>query len=209
MSSNEDSQNVLSTLIFSSDKPSNTTIHVADNSTNDPGTLSVLYRVETSTSTAVTRVSTGAGDTVAQWNWKRSGSFVSFRDATPKSMRSWLKKGKDHNTVTFSDSTGREFKWKQRMVYAGDDDDMSRPIAKFIPSQGTPPSKPPPKQKRDSYMQAKLDIFDHRGEEILEFILISLLILQRRRMEKRTTLDWVVFSVDAALYALTIACSTC
>jgi len=203
MASNEDYQNVLSTLVFSSNKPSNTTIHRTDDNTDDPGALSVLYRVVTSTSTAVTKVSTDAGETVAQWNWKRSGPSISLRDTTPISMSTWLRKNKKANTETFSDSTGRDFKWKERMVYAADDDNMSCPIAKFIPSQRTTSSKPPPKQKRDSHTQAKLQILDQRGEEILEFILISFLILERRRMEKPSTLDRVVFTIEAVLRGLT------
>ncbi|KAK0485180.1 hypothetical protein IW261DRAFT_1461115 [Armillaria novae-zelandiae] len=175
------SQNASLILTLQRDNPCNTTI-----TDHDDG--KTLYQVCTEYEPSVTTfVKNGAGDIIASWEWREIRSdIISLFGASPTPVSSWLKKSivpfKD--TVTLEDHAGRKYKWKGNgpglsfELYRGDD--KIQPIARFLKSRRTADL---------TYTLAQL-IFDERGEEIRDLIVISFLVLEKsRRTAENSTMN--------------------
>ncbi|KAF9050898.1 hypothetical protein BDP27DRAFT_1454699 [Rhodocollybia butyracea] len=171
------------TLLLTPDNPSNTSI-------SDAGNGALFYRVDTefkspTSSTAVTTVSSAVGKTIASWKWRENWpNKLTLRNAAPMLMSRWLKKSiiPLDDTATFSDPTnGKQFQWKGHMLYSKDD--KAHPIAAFCPTQRIPHSRLTPEEIETGphYIPARLIILDARGEEALDFVVVSLLVLERQR----------------------------
>ncbi|KAF9067273.1 hypothetical protein BDP27DRAFT_1393054 [Rhodocollybia butyracea] len=171
------------TLIFTPDDPCSTTIIDAEDG-------ALFYRVVTEgktqkSSTAVTKVLSATGEAIASWRWKKfRPDRLTLGKAAPISMSAWLKKSiiAFNDTATFSDPTnGNEFQWKGHTLHSKDD--KSHPIAIFSQTQRIPRSRLTLEEIETGphYTPAKLVIFDARGEEALDFVLVSLLVLERQR----------------------------
>ncbi|KAF9067270.1 hypothetical protein BDP27DRAFT_1403865 [Rhodocollybia butyracea] len=121
------------TLTLTPDNPSNTSIsNAADGA--------LFYRVvtELESTTAVTTVSSAAGETIASWKWRDTRSNID---------ECWLKKSliPFNDTTTFSSPTnGKEFQWKGRTLFSKDD--KTHPIATFSPTQRIPRSRLTPEE---------------------------------------------------------------
>ncbi|KAK0223186.1 hypothetical protein IW262DRAFT_1295025 [Armillaria fumosa] len=137
-----------------------------------------------------TFVKNGAGNIIASWEWREIRSdIITLFGGSPTPVSSWLKKNivplKD--TVTLEDHAGRKYKWRGNgsglsfELYR--EDDKIQPIARFQKSRRTAVS---------TYTRAQL-IFDERGEEIRDLIVISFLVLEKSR---RTTENSTMNRVD-------------
>ncbi|PBK75623.1 hypothetical protein ARMSODRAFT_1079833 [Armillaria solidipes] len=176
------SQNASLILTLQPDNPCNTTITDQD----DGG--KPLYQVYTQYEPSVTTfVKNGAGDIMASWEWREIRSdIITLLGASPTPVSSWLKKSivpfKD--TVTFEDHAGRKYKWKGNgpglSFELHREDDKIQPIARFQKPRRTADS---------TYTRAQL-IFDERGEEIRDLIVISFLVLEKsRRTTENSTMN--------------------
>lgn len=180
------SQNASLILTLQPDNPCNTTITDQD----DDG--KTLYQVYTQYEPSVTTfVKNGAGDIIASWEWREIRSdIITVFSGSPTPVSSWLKKSivPLKGTVTFEDHAGRKYKWKGNgpglsfELYRKDD--KIQPIARFQKSRRTADS---------TYTLAQL-IFDERGEEIRDLIVISFLVLEKTR---RTTENSTMNMTDA------------
>ncbi|KAK0204761.1 hypothetical protein DFS33DRAFT_691339 [Desarmillaria ectypa] len=170
------SQNASLILTLQPNNPCNTTITDQD----DDGKIiyEVYTRYEPST---ITFVKNAAGDVIASWEWREFRSdIITLGGASPTPVSSWLKKSivpfKD--TVTFEAHTGHKYKWKGNgpglsfELYR--EDDKVQPISRFQKPRRTADS---------TYMPAQL-IFDERGEEIRDLVVISFLVLEKSRRER-------------------------
>lgn len=172
----------LLTLVFQPDNPCNTTII-------DEETGKVMYQVATEHGkSTITRVKNAVGDSIASWEWRDVRSdIITLGNGTPTSVSTWLKKSlvPFKGTVTFQDASGRNFKWKgngpgmQFELYI--ESDKTSPIAQFrksrrIVDQVANAGKKP----------ATLTV-NNIGEEILDLVVISFLVLEKARRGTETS----------------------
>lgn len=181
--------NDLLKLVFQPDNPCNT--NIID---NDDGRIMYQVATEHAGSKTVTSVRNSGGEVIASWEWRDVRSdIITLGRTAPVSVSAWLKKSvvpfKD--TVTFHDHTGRTFKWKgnapglQLELYC--DGDKKRPIARFYKSRRLLNRQTNPHS--EAYSPAHL-LLDSRGEQIMDLIVISFLVLEKsRRFNENSTMS--------------------
>ncbi|KAF9059336.1 hypothetical protein BDP27DRAFT_1238978 [Rhodocollybia butyracea] len=185
------------TLLFTPDSPTATTI---TNAQHD----ALLYQVVTefqskNSHNTVTRVLSAAGDTIASWVWRDIRSDVlTLGKTAPVSMSAWLRKSLNpfNNTAMFSNPiNGKELQWRghkvpKHYIILYSKGDISRPIATFFESKLMPRSPPTPGiQPSPQNTAAARLVVDARGEGILDFVVISFLVLERQRRIKQNSRD--------------------
>ncbi|KAJ4480011.1 hypothetical protein J3R30DRAFT_3656941 [Lentinula aciculospora] len=177
-------------LILESDNPYNTNMY-------DEKDGRILYQVMTEYQPeTVTRVRNVDGETIASWQWKDpKPDIIILGNGNPVPLGTWLKKSimpfKD--AVTFQDQIGRHFKWKGwgtgTPLELFSEDDKKYPIAYFVKSHPLPHTQAEVWNASSSphWAQARL-LVDRRGQEILDLVVISFLVLEKsRRAENSTT----------------------
>ncbi|KAK0469820.1 uncharacterized protein EV420DRAFT_68894 [Desarmillaria tabescens] len=185
------SQNASLILTLQPNNPCNTTI--TDQEDGGKTVYEVYTRYEPSTTTFVENA---AGDVIASWKWREIRSdIITLGGASPTPVSSWLKKSivplKD--TVTFEAHTGYKYKWKGNgpglsfELYR--EDDKIHPIARF---------QKPSRNAKSTQTPARL-IFDERGEEIRDLVVISFLVLERSRRETENSTAFIVQSMQNPL----------
>ncbi|KAE9401532.1 hypothetical protein BT96DRAFT_856508 [Gymnopus androsaceus JB14] len=171
-------------LILEPDNPCNTNMY-------DEQDGRILYQVMTEyNQEIITKVRNMNGDTIASWQWRESRSdIITLGSAHPMSLNTWLKKSIipfNKDTVTFQDQIGRHFKWKgcgtRLPLELYSEHDKTNPIAYFEKSSQRRPSHiddwdAPSGSQR---LQSKL-VVDQRGEEILDLVVISFVVLEKNR----------------------------
>ncbi|KAJ3744154.1 hypothetical protein DFH05DRAFT_1156653 [Lentinula detonsa] len=173
-------------LILESDNPYNTNMY-------DEKDGRILYQVMTEQQyETVTRVKNVDGETIASWQWRDpKPDIIVLGNGNPVPLNTWLKRSimpfKD--SVTFQDQIGRHFKWKgwgtgPPLEYASQlycEDDKKHPIAQFVKSHSLPPSQ------TTQWLKAKLWV-DRRGQEILDLVVISFLVLEKNRRAEHSSM---------------------
>ncbi|KAJ3732128.1 hypothetical protein DFJ43DRAFT_336522 [Lentinula guzmanii] len=178
-------------LILESDNPYNTNMY-------DERDGRILYQVMTEQQhETVTRVKNVDGETIASWQWRDpKPDIIVLGNGNPVPLNTWLKRSimpfKD--SVTFQDQIGRHFKWKgwgtgppleiakyalTSQLYC--EDDKKHPIAQFVKSHSLPPSQ------TTQWLKAKLWV-DRRGQEILDLVVISFLVLEKNRRAESSSM---------------------
>ncbi|KAJ3797617.1 hypothetical protein GGU11DRAFT_58840 [Lentinula aff. detonsa] len=197
-------------LILESDNPYNTNMY-------DERDGRILYQVMTEQQhETVTRVRNVDGETIASWQWRDpKPDIIVLGNGNPVPLNTWLKRSimpfKD--SVTFQDQIGRHFKWKgwgtgpplevshARLAFLKPvlqsihhliakyaltsqlycEDDKKHPIAQFVKSHPLPPSQ------TAQWLKAKLWV-DRRGQEILDLVVISFLVLEKNRRAESSSM---------------------
>jgi len=166
------------TLRFERDSLSNTTIIDHDGN--------ILYTLATDFpffGRPVTRVHDGSGKRlVAEWKWRRYAfsDLLSIRDRPQAPASTWLKKSfvPFCDDAKFLDDAGTEYTWKKNNSQLFGPQSKTLPVARFIRGYKdykvnliNPPVVP------------STLLLDERVEPIRDFILVSFLLLERRRRE--------------------------
>ncbi|KAF8640293.1 hypothetical protein AX16_010188 [Volvariella volvacea WC 439] len=171
------------TLVLTPDNPCNSVL-------TDSETGKDIYRVWTEHSDggrAVTKIER-AGDRVviASWEWKDVRTdTLTIGQATPLPVSAWLKKSimPFRDSITFKDPAGNEYKWKGNSpglsleLYSSSD--KSSPIARCV-KQLKYKRKGDDGTTTEKFRPPSL-LVDRRGEDILDLIVISFLILEKER----------------------------
>jgi len=184
MSGGDSTAGAALSLRLERDNPCNTTILDPDGNT--------FYTVATDfpkPDKPVTRVYDGIGNLVAEWIWRDARSdLLTIRDRPQVPASAWLKKSiiPFRVDVTFQDDAGIEYVWKNNKpglaLQLFGPQSKSQPVARFI----------------RSYKDVKVDrenppvvpstlLLDKSVEPIRDFIVISFLLLERRRRETETS----------------------
>ncbi|KAI9463221.1 hypothetical protein BJY52DRAFT_1115801 [Lactarius psammicola] len=170
-------------LRFERDNPCNTTIVDQDGN--------IVYTVATefpSSGKPVTRVHDGIGKLVAEWIWGDARSdLLTIRGRPQTRASAWLKKSfiPFRDDVKFLDDAGTEYIWQNNKpglaLQLFGPQSKTLPVARFIRTykdyktdRENPPRVP------------STLLFDERVEPIRDFILVSFLLLERRRRETET-----------------------
>ncbi|KAJ3867005.1 hypothetical protein EV359DRAFT_35371 [Lentinula novae-zelandiae] len=178
-------------LILESDNPYNTNMY-------DEKDGRILYQVMTEHQPEkVTRVRNVDGETIASWHWRDpKPDIIILGNGNPVPLGTWLKKSimpfKD--AVTFQDQIGRHFKWKgwgtgtastSLELYC--EDDKKHPIAHFVKSYSISSNQSDAwNTSNQQWVQARL-LVDRRGQEILDLVVISFLVLEKGRRAELST----------------------
>ncbi|KAA1467561.1 hypothetical protein DENSPDRAFT_745194, partial [Dentipellis sp. KUC8613] len=174
------SEPLVTTLVFSPDNMCNTTVF-------EGGDIAYTVTTDASGKMPVTRVCDGEGRCVADWVWRepRSDLLTLHGIGWPQGPASaWLKKSliPFNDSVTFQDEAGRKFVWTNTtpgpapQLHAHGS--KSPPIARFQRSHPDRSSTKTPAH----VSPAKL-VLDARADEIRDLVLVSFLLIERRRRE--------------------------
>ncbi|KAH9995681.1 hypothetical protein BJV74DRAFT_757952, partial [Russula compacta] len=166
------------------DNPCNTTIIDPDGDT--------LYTVATDFANPdkpVTRVHDETGKLVAEWIWRDARSdLLTIRDRPQTPASSWLKKSviPFWDDVTFQDDAGVEYVWKDNKpglaLQLFGPRSKTQPVARFICSH-----KDYKVNRENPPVVPSTLLLDESVEPIRDFIVISFLLLERRRRETETS----------------------
>ncbi|KAN0134594.1 hypothetical protein V8E53_007740 [Lactarius tabidus] len=170
-------------LRFERDNPCNTTI--VDHDGN------VFYTVATEfpdPSKPVTHVHDGIGKLVAEWKWGDARSdLLTIRGRPQAPASSWLKKSfiPFRDDVKFLDDAGTEYVWKNNKpglaLQLFGPHSSTLPVARFIPTH-----KDYKVDRENPPVVPSTMLLDERVEHIRDFIIVSFLLLERRRRETET-----------------------
>jgi len=162
------------------DNPCNTTIVDQDGIT--------FYTVATdfaNPNKPVTRVHDGIGKLVAEWQWRDARSdLLTIRDLPQAPASTWLKKSilPFRDDVTWQDGAGIEYVWKNNKpglaLQLFGPRSKSQPVARFIRSH-----KDYKSDRENAPVVPSMLLLDESVEPICDFIVISFLLLERRRRE--------------------------
>ncbi|KAI0067176.1 hypothetical protein BV25DRAFT_1876918 [Artomyces pyxidatus] len=166
------------TLVFRRDNPCNTTIVDAQNAT--------VYTVATDFANPdkpVTRVHDAAGVLVAEWVWRDARSdLLTMRGRPQIAVSSWLKRSlvPFKGTVTFQDDTGVEYKWANNSpglaLQLFGPESKTEPVVRFVRAR----------KELKGPGQPSILLVDDRVERMRDMIVVSFLLLERRRRENET-----------------------
>jgi len=165
------------------DNPCNTTIVDQDGIT--------LYTVATdfaNPNKPVTRVHDGVGKLVAEWEWRDARSdLLTIRDRPQAPAGAWLKKSiiPFRDDVTWQDDTGVEYVWKNNKpglaLQLLGPRSKTQPVARFIRSHRDYKA-----DRENAFMVRSMLVLDESVVPIRDFIVVSFLLLERRRREIET-----------------------
>lgn len=172
----------ISILSFKPDNPCNTLL------VNEEGVeIYAVHTDFTDESKPTTRVNDAHGKCIAEWVWRDVRSdLLTFKDKPQIPASAWLHKSfiPFNSDVTFEDGSGRKYKWKNISpgVYPQlfSSESKSQPIARFQRAL-----KDPQGVNHPVLRPAQL-LFDPRADEIRDMVVVSFLILERRRRESST-----------------------
>jgi len=177
-----DGESVLS-LLLERDNPCKTSIVDQDGNT--------FYTVATDLANPdkpVTRVHDGIGKLVAEWIWRDARSdLLTIRGRPQTAASAWLKKSiiPFWDDVTFQDDAGVEYVWKNNKpglaLQLFGPRSKTQPVARFIRSYKDYKAN----REHPPVVPSKL-LLDESVEPIRDLIVISFLMLERRRRETET-----------------------
>ncbi|KAH9052980.1 hypothetical protein EDB83DRAFT_1185978 [Lactarius deliciosus] len=170
-------------LRFERDNPCNTTIVDYDGNT--------VYTVATefpSSGNPKTRVHDGIGKLVAEWIWGDARSDLLTIGGRPQTRASaWLKKSfiPFRDDVKFLDDAGTEYTWQNNKpglaLQLFGPQSKTLPVARFIRTY-----KDYKADRENPPVVPSTLLLDESAEPIRDFILVSFLLLERRRRETET-----------------------
>ncbi|KAI0255130.1 hypothetical protein BJV78DRAFT_1279723 [Lactifluus subvellereus] len=165
------------------DNPCNTSIFDPDGN--------VFYAVATDFSNPdkpVTHVHDGIGKLVAEWIWRDARSdLLTIRDHPQTPASAWLKKSfiPFRDDVKFQDDAGVEYVWKNNKpglaLQLFGPQSKTQPVARFIRSY-----KDYQADRENPPVVPSTLLLDQSVEPIRDLIVISFLLLERRRRETET-----------------------
>ncbi|KAI0267714.1 hypothetical protein BC834DRAFT_869599 [Gloeopeniophorella convolvens] len=171
------------TLRLERDNPCNTTIVDQDGN--------VFYTVATDFTDAskpVTRLQDGIGKQVAEWIWRDARSdLLTIRGHGQTPASAWLKRSiiPFRDDVKFEDDLGVEYVWKNNKPGLAPQlfgpGSKTQPVARFIRAH-----KDYKADRQNPPVVPSMLLFDESVEPIRDFIVISFLMLERRRRETET-----------------------
>ncbi|TFK65898.1 hypothetical protein BDN72DRAFT_175756 [Pluteus cervinus] len=172
-------------LILTPDNPCNTLI-------TDSETGEKIYHVitEHTKDETTTKLKDAVGKQIASWRWRESSADVlTVGESKPQSSSGWLKKTliPFKATVTFQSANGKEYKWKGNepggALQLFDKQNKETPIASFTKSRKyrNRQTDPPTEEFRDASIT-----LDSRGLEIQNEVVLSFLLLERKRRTDET-----------------------
>ncbi|KAH9003757.1 hypothetical protein EDB86DRAFT_2798721 [Lactarius hatsudake] len=170
-------------LLFKCDNPCNTTIIDHDGNT--------VYTVATefpSSGNPETRVLDGIGKLVAKWIWGDARSDLLIIGGRPQTRASaWLKKKASFHSAstTFSGCMPRQYTWQNNKpgfaLQLHGPQSKTLPVARFIHTY-----KDYNADRKNPPVVPLTLLLDESVEPIRDFILVSFLLLERRRRETET-----------------------
>ncbi|KAI0303599.1 hypothetical protein B0F90DRAFT_1815910 [Multifurca ochricompacta] len=136
----------------------------------------------------VTRVHDGIGKLVAEWIWRDARSdLLTIRNRPQSPSSAWLKKSfiPFRDDVKFQDDGGAEYVWKGNKPGLGlqlfGPESKTQPVARFIRTY-----KDYNANRENPPVVPSALLLDESVEPIRDFIVISFLLLERRRRETET-----------------------
>jgi len=165
------------------DNPCNTTI--VD---QDGNALYIVANDFANPNKPVTRVHDGIGKLVAEWEWRDARSdLLTIRDCPQAPASAWLKKSimPFRDDVTWKDDAGVEYVWKNNKpglaLQLFGPQSKTQPVARFIRSH-----KDYKADRENAPVVPSTLLLDESVEPIRDLIVVSFLLLERRRRENET-----------------------